>query len=99
MDTVYTVGCWNVHKIIINIIIINEVIMYYFQQNCKTIVILFFVLANSVMVYSRIIGTLLLSQKLYVAHPAACFCMLLGVVEQSLNLVIAMCKQMFDRLP
>ena len=51
------------------------------------------------MVYSRIIGTLLLSQKLYVAHPAACFCMLLGVVEQSLNLVIAMCKQMFDRLP
>ena len=51
------------------------------------------------MVYSRIIGTLLLSQKLYVAHPATCFCMLLGVVEQSLNLVIAMCKQMFDRLP
>ena len=33
MGTVYTVGCWNVHKIIINIIIINEIIICYFQQN------------------------------------------------------------------
>ena len=33
MDTtVYTTGCWNVHKIIITIIINNEII-YYFQQN------------------------------------------------------------------
>lgn len=35
MDTVYTTGCWNVHKITI-IIIINEI------ENFKTIVILFF---------------------------------------------------------
>ena len=33
------------------------------------------------------------------AHPVACFCMLLEVVAQSLKLVIAMCKQTFDRLP
>ena len=33
MDSVYTVGCWNGHKVIINIIIINEIIIYYFQQN------------------------------------------------------------------
>ena len=33
------------------------------------------------------------------AHPVACFCMLLGVVAQSLKPVIAMCKQTFDRLP
>lgn len=35
MDTVYTTGCWNVHKITIIIIIIinNEIIIYYFQQN------------------------------------------------------------------
>ena len=34
MDTVYTTGCWNVHKKTIIIIIINnEIIIYYFQQN------------------------------------------------------------------
>ena len=33
------------------------------------------------------------------AHPVACFCMLLGVVAQSLKPVIAKCKQTFDRLP
>ena len=34
MDTVYTTGCWNVHKITIIIIIINnEIIIYYFLQN------------------------------------------------------------------
>lgn len=31
MDTVYTTGCWNVHKIII--IINSEITIYYFQQN------------------------------------------------------------------
>ena len=33
MDAVYTTGCWNVHKITIIIIINNEIIIYYFQQN------------------------------------------------------------------